>query len=70
MFGVAFALLVLETLYEIPELGVHVYLLPTEDEKSEVAVELESSSSDKTTNSDKHKLISDDTKKSSYGTDE
>ena len=32
--GVVFALLVLETLYEIPELGIHVYLLPTDEDES------------------------------------
>ncbi|XP_075243647.1 potassium channel subfamily K member 1-like [Convolutriloba macropyga] len=32
VIGVVFALLVLETLYEIPELGIHVYLLPTDED--------------------------------------
>jgi hypothetical protein len=35
VFGVVIVLLVLETLYEIPELGIHVYLLPTAEEEEE-----------------------------------
>ena len=58
-----FALLVLETLYEIPELGIHVYLLPAEELKACEEQVAKAKGKDQ-----KEKLIPAESEVPSYGT--
>ena len=58
----------LETFYEIPELGVHAYLVPVDDDKGDDVVQLSKPSFG--SKSDKDKLMSDGDKMSTYVTDQ